>query len=162
MTDVAINQETKGFQTSAILRVASVASTYLLAVYIAHTFIKYLPFKFAPAADVNPIFMTLEAWSGLSWVEPDFRFFTGGVETLAAVLLFVLGLQLIAALLTLGITGTAFLLHLGPIGFDGFYGSLATEAAICFTIAAWITWVRRKELPGLVRTLLVDRILTGR
>lgn len=114
MTDVAINQETKGFQTSAILRVASVASTYLLAVYIAHTFIKYLPFKFAPAADVNPIFKTLEAWSGLSWVEPDFRFFTGGVETLAAVLLFVLGLQLIAALLTLGITGTAFLLHLAP------------------------------------------------
>ncbi len=162
MTDVAINQETKGFQQGTILRVASVASTYLLAAYIAHTFIKYLPFKFAPAADVNPIFKTLEAWSGLNWVEPDFRFFTGGVETLAAVLLFIPGLQLIGALLTLGITGTAFLLHLGPIGFDGFYGSLATEAAICFTISAWIIFVRRRELPALVRTLLVDRTLMGR
>ena len=98
----------------------------------------------------------------MSWVEPDFRFFTGGVETLAAVLLFVPGLQLVGALLALGITSTAFLLHLGPVGFDGFYGSLATEAAICFAIATWIIWVRRRELPSLVRMLLIDRTLTGR
>ncbi len=162
MTHVAFNEEDTPAKQGIVLRVLSVTSTYVLSLYVADTFFKYLKFKFAPAADVNPIFKKLEAWSGLSWVEPDFRFFTGGLETLAAVLLFIPGLQLIGALLTLGITGSAFLLHLGPIGFEGFFGTLAKEAAICIAISLWIVWVRRAELPGLLRWVLTDRTLFRR
>lgn len=139
-------------------RVIRAILPYALALPIAETFYKYLKFKFQPAPDVNPIFKKLEAWSGLSWVEPDFRFFTGGMEALAMVLLFIPGLQLAGALLTMALMSGAVLLHgVGPIGIEGFFGKLFEEAIVAWFLAAGIVFLRRREILPFLRGLATDR-----
>lgn len=146
---------------SAPVRWAYAALPYALALPIAETFFKYLKFKFQAAPDVNPIFKTLEAWSGLAWVEPDFRFVTGGLEALAMVLLFVPGLQVAGALLTMALMSGAMLLHtVGPIGLEGFYGKLFGEAVVAWFLAAGILVLRRHEVLPFLRGLVTDRRAT--
>lgn len=144
-------------------RLLEVTSCYLLATFIAYTFLKYMNVKFYPDPNMGLIFQDLEAWSGIAWVNPYFRYFTGALEAMASVILFVPGLQLAGALLTIGTLVTALLLHVvGPIGLEGARGALAAEALVCTLFAAWIVWVRRRELLELTRFLLVDRVLTDR
>ncbi len=134
-----------------------VAACYLAAIVIAYTFVKYLYFKFIPDPDANAIFRDLETWSGIAWVNPYFRFFTGGVELVASILLFIPGLQLLGALLTAGTLTSAILLHLiGPIGIEGARGDLFVEAIICTMLACGIIFVRRHEIPRLLQFLLLD------
>lgn len=134
-----------------------VAACYVVAIFIAYTFVKYLYFKFVPNPDANSIFRDLETWTGIAWVNPYFRFFTGGVELVASILLFIPGLQVLGALLTVGTLTSAILLHLvGPIGIEGARGDLFMEAVICTVLACGIIFVRRHEIPRLIRFLLLD------
>lgn len=134
-----------------------VAACYLAAIFIAYTFVKYLYFKFIPDPDANAIFRDLETWSGIAWVNPYFRFFTGGVELLASILLFIPGLQILGALLTAATLTSAILLHLiGPIGIEGARGDLFMEAVVCTVLACGIVFVRRHEIPRLLQFLLLD------
>lgn len=134
-----------------------VAACYLMAIFIAYTFVKYLYFKFIPNPDANSIFRDLETWSGIAWVNPYFRFFTGGVELVASILLFIPGLQILGALLTAGTLTSAILLHLiGPIGIEGARGDLFVEAIVCTVLACAIIFVRRHEIPRLLQFLLLD------
>lgn len=133
------------------------AACYLAAIFIAYTFVKYLYFKFIPDPDANSIFRDLEAWSGIAWVNPYFRFFTGGVELIASILLFIPGLQILGALLTAGTLTSAILLHLvGPIGIEGARGDLFLEALVCAALAYGIIFVRRHEIRRLLQFLLLD------
>lgn len=134
-----------------------VAACYLAAIFIAYTFVKYLYFKFIPNPDANSIFRDLETWSGIAWVNPYFRFFTGGVELVASILLFIPGLQILGALLAAGTLMSAMFLHIfGPIGIDGARGDLFMEAVICTVLAWGIVFVRRREIPRLLQFLLLD------
>ena len=150
--------ERQWYKGGLLMQRLMIASCYLLSVYVAYTFLKYLQFKFIPDPMLNPIFQDLEEWSGIDWVNPYFRYFTGGVELAASVLLFLPGLQVLGALLTIGTLVSAMLLHLfGPIGIEGARGDLFAEAVVCTVIGCWIVFVRRKEMLSLLRFLLVDR-----
>ena len=70
------------------------ALPWLLAAYIAYIFLWYLPFKFYPD---SYLFQILEDWAGRPWFEPYFRYFTGGVEAVASLLLLGPGLQVAGA-----------------------------------------------------------------
>jgi len=130
---------------------------YALALYIAEIFLRYLPFKFSTGR--NPIFSTLETWSGLEWVEPHGRFFTGGVELLAVVLLFIPGLQVAGALLAFGVMGGAIASHLfTSLGIDPFNdgGKLFKEAVTVWLFAGVILGLRRREILPFLRALVID------
>ncbi len=67
--------------------------------------------KFLADPDTGKIFRDLELWVGYDSVNPYFRFFTGGIEAVASVLLFIPGLQLAGALVAIGTLFLALLLH---------------------------------------------------
>ena len=134
---------------------------YGLALYIADVFLTYLPFKFF-AGTGNPIFSRLETWSGIAWIEPDFRFFTGGVEALASLLLFIPGLQVIGALLAFAVMGGAIVAHVfTPLGIDPFNdgAQLFRQAVTVWVFAALILAIRWRELVAFARLALTDRNL---
>ncbi|MCA8908925.1 MAG: DoxX family protein [Rhodospirillaceae bacterium] len=138
------------------LRAFSLVFPYLLALFIAYVFLHYLPFKFAPG---SALFQTIEDWAGVDWVEPYFRNFTGGVELLASILLFVPGLQVAGAALALGTMSGAICLHLfTPLGVDPYNdgGTLFKEACTVWVFALTILAIRRREVLPLVRRILVD------
>lgn len=138
------------------LAVGRAALPYVLALYIAYILLSYLPYKFHPG---NYIFEQIEAWAGLSWIEPGFRHFTGGVEAVASLLLLIPGLQVAGAALAFGTMTGAILLHtLTPLGIDPFNdgGKLFTEACTLWAFALAILVMRRRELLPLLRRLVTD------
>ena len=160
MTDIALETGGRGRSIAGIAyRVGRAVTPYALALYIADIFLTYLPFKFAAN---NYIFGVLEEWSGLAWVEPDFRFFTGSAEALAAILLFIPGLQLACAGMALAVMSGAIFAHVfTPLGIDPFNdgGRLFTEAVTVWFAAAAIIAIRRHEILPFVRRLVVDQNL---
>lgn len=142
--------------TRAALEVGSIALPYALASYVAYIFLWYLPFKFAPG---SYLFQVLEDWSGLAWFEPHFRYLTGSVEALAAVLLFIPGLQVAGATMGLGIMSGAIFFHVfTPLGIDPYNdgGKLFTEACMVWLCSLTILVIRRGEILPLLRRLVVD------
>lgn len=136
-----------------------VALPYLLALYCAYIFLWYLPFKFAPD---SYLFQVLEDWAGLPWFEPYLRYFTGGVEAVAALLLVIPGLQVAGAAVALGTMSGAILFHVGtPLGIDPFNdgGKLFTEACTVWIFSAAILVMRRHEIVTVLRMLGTDRRL---
>src|SRR4051812_50150952 len=102
--------------TGTALRIAGLALPYLLAAYIVYILLWYLPFKFYPDSE---LFQILEDAVGLPWFEPYFRYFTGGVEAGAALLLFIPRLQGARAAGGVGPLAGARSLHLlAPPGLD--------------------------------------------
>ena len=129
---------------------------YLLAAYIAYILLWYLPFKFYPDSE---LFQTLENSVGLPWFEPYFRYFTGGVEAVASLLLFIPGLQVAGAALAFGTMGGAICFHLfTALGVDPYHdgGTLFKEACTNFVFAATILVLRRDEILPLLRRLVTD------
>ncbi len=134
----------------------SLALPYVLAAYIAYTLLWYLPFKFYPESQ---LFQVLEDAVGLPWFNPYFRYFTGGVEAVASLLLFIPGLQVAGAAVALGTMTGAISLHLfTPLGIDPYNdgGKLFTEASTIWVFAAAILAIRRREILPLVWRLLTD------
>lgn len=147
------------------LALARAALPWALALYMAYIFLSYLPYKFHPG---NYVFETIEAWAGVSWIEPNFRYFTGGVEAVASLLLLIPGLQVAGAALALGTMSGAILLHVGtPLGIDPFNdgAKLFIEACTVWTFALAILAIRRREILPLLRRLATDqhlvRVLKG-
>ena len=163
VSDTAADAATNGRPSGAVRRwgtftVRSILP-YGLALYIADVFLTYLPFKFF-AGTGNPIFTRLEEWSGIAWIEPDFRFFTGSVEALASLLLFIPGLQVVGALLAFAVMGGAIVAHVfTPLGIDPFNdgAQLFRQAVTVWAFAAVILAIRRRELVDFARRALIDR-----
>lgn len=148
--------------TRTALDIAGLAAPYALASYIAYIFLWYLPFKFAPG---SYLFQVLEDWAGLAWFEPHFRYLTGSLEALAAVLLFIPGLQVAGGALALGLMSGAIFFHVfTPLGIDPYNdgGKLFTEACIVWLFSLSILVIRRREILPLIRRLVVDPRIEAR
>ncbi|MCZ4281360.1 hypothetical protein O4H49_11265 [Kiloniella laminariae] len=129
---------------------------YLLAVFIAYVFLRYLPFKFASGSH---LFQVLEDWSGLAWFEPHGRYLTGGAELLACILLFIPRLQSLGGLLSLALmTGAIFFHVFTPLGIDPYNdgGKLFTQAVGVWFSGLIIIFLRRDEYFPLLKSLLSD------
>lgn len=140
-----------------------IVSCYIVSIFIAYIFLQYMGVKFNPDPDSGVIFRDLEAWAGYDWVNPYFRYFTGGLEVVAAAALFVPGLQIVGAIISLVTMLIAIYLHvLGPIGIEGGRGLLALENVAVQLCALWIIYVRRREIMDMIRFMLTDRTLIGK
>jgi hypothetical protein len=142
--------------TSTALRAASVILPYALAAYVAYILLWYLPFKFYPD---SYLFQVLEDSVGLPWFEPYFRYFTGGVEAVTALLLFIPGLQVAGAAMAFATMAGAILLHLfTALGVDPYNdgGTLFKEACANLVFSAAILIIRRHEILPLLKHLLTD------
>jgi uncharacterized membrane protein YphA (DoxX/SURF4 family) len=138
------------------LLLGRIALPWLLAAYIVYILMWYLPFKFYPDSF---LFQTLEDSLGLPWFEPWFRYFTGGVEAVACLLLVIPGLQVAGAAVAFATMGGAILLHLfTALGVDPYNdgGKLFTEACTNFVFAGIILFLRRDEILPLLRRLVTD------
>ncbi len=125
------------------------AVPWVLSVWIAFVFIQSLFFKFAGAAESVYIFQTLEDWLGLGFFEPGMRWVIGITELVASVLLFVPGVHVIGAVLTLGVISGAIFFHLfSPLGIEvqGDGGTLFIMAVTVFLSALALIWLRRAQL----------------
>lgn len=135
---------------------ARVALPWVLAAYIVYILMWYLPFKFYPE---SYLFQVLEDSLGFPWFEPYFRYFTGGVEAVACLLLVIPGLQVAGAAVSFATMGGAILLHLfTALGVDPYNdgGTLFKEACTNLVFAAIILWLRRDEILPLLRRLVTD------
>ena len=129
---------------------------YVLAAYIAYILLWYLPFKFYPE---SYLFQVLEDSVGLPWFEPYFRYFTGGVEAVACLLLIIPGLQVAGAAVAFGTMAGAVCFHLfTALGVDPYHdgGTLFKEACTNLVFAAAILVLRRDEILPLLRGLVTD------
>jgi hypothetical protein len=136
--------------------VGSLLLPYALAAYIAYILLWYLPFKFY--AD-SYLFQVLEDAVGLPWFEPYFRHFTGGVEAVAVLLLFIPGLQVAGAAVAFATMAGAIGFHLlTPLGIDPYNdgGTLFKEACANLVFSAAILMIRRHEILPLLRRLVTD------
>ena len=145
-----------GRNFASFVAVAYLLLPYVLAAYIAYILLWYLPFKFAPD---SYLFQVLEDWIGLPAFEPYFRYFTGGVEAVASLLLLIPGLQVAGALVAFGtMTGAIFFHVATPLGIDPYNdgGKLFTEACTVWIFALAIIVVRRNEILPLLLRLIAD------
>ncbi len=129
---------------------------YALAAYIVYILLWYLPFKFAPD---SYLFDVLAKWSGVPGFEPYFRYFTGGVEAVACLLLVIPGLQVAGAAVALAtMTGAIFFHVFTPLGIDPYHdgGTLFKEACTNWAFALGILIVRRQEILPLLLRLVTD------
>jgi hypothetical protein len=132
------------------------ALPWLLAAYIVYILLWYLPFKYYPD---SYLFQVLEDSLGLPWFEPGFRYFTGGVEAVACLLLVVPGLQVAGAAVAFATMAGAIMLHLfTALGVDPYNdgGTLFKEACTNLVFAAIILFLRRDEILPLLRQLVTD------
>ena len=135
---------------------ASFLLPYLLAAYIVYILLWYLPFKFYPD---SYLFQVLEDSLGLPWFEPYFRYFTGGVEAVACLLLVIPGLQVAGAAVAFATMAGAITLHLTTaLGVDPYNdgGTLFKEACTNLVFAGIILVLRRDEILPLLRRLVTD------
>ena len=138
------------------LRAASLLLPYALAAYIVYILLWYLPFKFYPD---SYLFQVLEDSLGPSWIEPYFRYFTGGVEAVACLLLVIPGLQVAGAAVAGATMAGAITLHLTTaLGVDPYNdgGTLFKEACTNLVFAVTILVLRRDEILPLLRRLATD------
>ena len=138
------------------LRAASLFLPYALAAYIVYILLWYLPFKFYPD---SYLFQVLEDSLGPAWIEPYFRYFTGGVEAVACLLLVIPGLQVAGAAVAFATMAGAITLHLTTaLGVDPYNdgGTLFKEACTNLVFAATILVLRRDEILPLLRRLVTD------
>ena len=141
---------------STALRIANGLLPYALAAYIVYILLWYLPFKFYPD---SYLFQVLEDSLGPAWIEPYFRYFTGGVEAVACLLLVIPGLQVAGAAVAFATMAGAITLHLTTaLGVDPYNdgGTLFKEACTNLVFAVAILVLRRDETLPLLRRLVTD------
>lgn len=118
---------------------------YAMAAYIVYILLWYLPFKFAPDSF---LFSVIAKWVGIPGFEPYFRYFTGGVEVVACLLLVIPGLQVAGAAVALAtMTGAIFFHLFTPLGIDPYHdgGTLFKEACTNWVFALGILVIRRRD-----------------
>ena len=164
-TDVLLQSRASKPPAITAIMVVRIALPYLLAAYIVYILLWYLPYKFASE---SYLFQVIEDWAGFDWVEPYFRYFTGGVEALACLLLVIPGLQVAGAAVAAATMGGAIFLHVfTPLGIDPYNdgGTLFKEACTNFVFAMAILMLRRHEILPLLRGFVTDprflRIIWG-
>jgi uncharacterized membrane protein YphA (DoxX/SURF4 family) len=138
------------------LLVGRIALPWLLAAYIVYILMWYLPFKFYPD---SALFQTLEDSLGFPWFEPYFRYFTGGVEAVACLLLVIPGFQVAGAAVAGATMAGAITLHLfTALGVDPYNdgGTLFKEACTNLVFALIILFLRRAEILPFLRRLATD------
>ena len=141
---------------SAINRIGYKILPWALALFCAFVFLRYIPYKFAPGSH---LFQVIEDWAGMDWVEPYFRFITGGIELLACLLLAIPGVQVAGAAVSLGTMTGAICLHVfTPLGIDPYNdgAQLFIQAVGVWFSSAIILYIRRNEIIPLIRFLVVD------
>ena len=129
---------------------------WALALFCAFVFLRYISYKYAPGSH---LFQVIEDWSGVAWVEPYFRYITGGVELLACLLLFIPRTQVAGAAVALGtMTGAIFLHVFTPLGIDPYNdgAQLFMQAVGVWFSSVIILYIRRNEIIPLIRFLVVD------
>lgn len=104
--------------------------------------VQTLYFKFSGAEESIYIFKTVGA-------EPVGRIGSGIVELIAAILLFVPQFVWLGAGLALGVISGAILSHLTILGIEvkGDGGLLFILACVEFLCAAFVLWVKRRQIP---------------
>ncbi|MFK7959268.1 MAG: DoxX family protein [Phycisphaerales bacterium] len=125
------------------------AGTWTLQLTAAAILGQTLFFKFTGAPEAVYIFETLGA-------EPFGRFFTGGMEAIAVLLLLIPRLSAAGAALTLGLMSGAIASHLGPLGIevmeDG--GALFAMSLLVAASAAGVLAIRRTLAIAQLRSLI--------
>jgi len=119
-----------------------------LSAWIAYIFVWYLQFKFTGSAGSVRLFTILTDWLGFHGHEQLMRIGTGSAELLAAILLFDRRLQVIGAVLSLGLMSGAIFFHLvSPLRAELFgNGSvLFREACLVWIAAAVILAIRWRD-----------------
>jgi hypothetical protein len=131
--------------------------TWALCAWIAFVFVWYLQFKFTGDDGSVWLFTVLTDWLGFHGHEKIMRIGTGSAELVASILLFDRPLQVVGALLSLGIMSGAIFFHLvSPLGIDPYHdgGVLFRQACSVWFAALAIIVIRRRD--GIA---LVDRYL---
>ncbi|MEH6633775.1 MAG: hypothetical protein V7776_23525 [Halopseudomonas aestusnigri] len=129
---------------------------YLLAIFMAYVFLRYLPHKFEKGSH---LFQVLEDWSGLVWFEPHGRYLTGGMELLACILLFIPRLQALGGLLSVALMSGAIFFHVfTPLGIDPYNdgAQLFIQAIGVLFSGLVIIYLRKSEYIPLLRYLGSD------
>jgi uncharacterized membrane protein YphA (DoxX/SURF4 family) len=127
--------------------------TYALSLFVAFVFVQSLFFKFTGAPESIFIFQTIEDWSGIGFFEPGMRWVIGLSELVASVLLFVPGVQVLGALMALGIMTGAIFFHLfTPLGIEVFGdgGTLFFLACGVWLSALILITLRRGQISALL------------
>ena len=131
--------------------------TWALCAWIAFIFVWYLQFKFTGDDGSVGLFTILTDWLGFHGHEKVMRIGTGSAELIASILLFDRPLQVVGALLSLGImTGAIFFHVVSPLGIDpyGDGGVLFKQACSVWLASLVILAIRRRSLVSLVATYL--------
>lgn len=132
-------------------------AAFVLSLYIAFVFVQSLFFKFTGSVESIHIFSTLRDWSGIGLFEPFGRFFIGGSELVASILLFVPRLRFVGAGMALGIISGAIVFHLfTPLGVEimGDGGLLFALACGVWLAAASILLIERERVFAFLRAVL--------
>ncbi len=130
---------------------------WALCAWIAFVFVWYLQFKFTGDDGSVGLFTTLTDWLGLHGHEKAMRIGTGTAELIASILLFDRPLQVLGALLSLGIMSGAIFFHLAsPLGVDpyGDGGVLFKQACSVWVASLVILFIRRESGLALIERYL--------
>ncbi len=130
---------------------------WALCAWIAFIFVWYLQFKFTGDDGSVVLFTTLTDWLGLHGHEKAMRIGTGTAELIASILLFDRPLQVLGALLSLGIMSGAIFFHLAsPLGVDpyGDGGVLFKQACSVWVASLVILFIRRESGFALIERYL--------
>ncbi len=119
----------------------------VLRAIVAVILIQTLRFKFSAHPDSVYIFENVS-------LEPIGRIVTGILELIAGILLFISKTIWVGTTLTLGLIGSAILMHLTQLGIevrnDG--GVLFITAVVTFVLAGIILYLYRKDIPYLEKS----------
>lgn len=131
--------------------------SWALAAWIAFVFVWYLQFKFTGDQGSVWLFTILTDWLGFHGYEKVMRIGTGSLELCASILLFDRPLQVLGAVLALGIMSGAIFFHtVSPLGIDpyGDGGVLFEQACSVWVSSVIIIAIRRRDAIA-----LLDRFL---
>ena len=126
---------------------------WALSAWIAFIFVWYLQFKFTGDDGSTWLFTILTDWLGFHGHEKIMRIGTGSAELIAAILLFDRPLQVVGAVLGVGIMSGAIFFHLvSPLGVDpyGDGGVLFHQACSVWAAALAIVAIRRRDALALL------------
>ncbi|WP_270937018.1 hypothetical protein [Falsiroseomonas oryzae] len=138
------------------------ALSWLAAGWIAWEFLYYEQFKLnAAEGSVTGVFQPLADWFGIPAHEAAIRWGVALLEIAAATLVINQPTRWVGALLTTGLMSGAIFFHvIGPIGIDP-YGDgamLFKEACFTLSVALFLLWLHRREVPWPVARLLPWRV----
>jgi len=131
---------------------------WVLALWIAYIFVWYLQYKFFGHEGSVWLFTVLTDWLGFNGYEKIMRIGVGSAELGVAFLCLYRRTQLVGGLGAFGVmTGAIFFHVVSPLGIDPYDdgGVLFKEALLVWAAGLGLAYLRRAELPELLRQLNV-------